>query len=152
MMYKLGQSLELILGLILNVIRLIFSIILGGICLILSLFVVISLILIFKSEPTVVSEETFVDKVVVNSVDYSPERTYCTYVKSGMVYVPIRHKTYPRYNTTFTYKGEKFTIDSYHVYNQCKNLENKEVTCELKLITYKNKKSTVEIEDIVESH
>lgn len=75
--------------------------------------------------PKVVSEETFVDKVVVESVYYVYGYSYTTYVESGYSRVPITHSVPSKYKTTFNYNGETFTIDSYKIYKQCEDLINR---------------------------
>lgn len=86
--------------------------------------------LIIVSSPDVVSEKTFTDTVTVESVYYVPSRTTTTYAMSGKVMVPITNTVSSEYNTTFNYKGESFKVDDYAIYEECKNLVNKEVTCE----------------------
>ena len=105
--------------------------------------------IIIVCTPDVVSEKTFTDTVTVESVYYVPSRTNTTYVMSGKVMVPITNTVSSEYNTTFNYKGESFKVDDYDIYEECKNLVNKEVTCKLKLTTYDNDKISLKIEDII---
>lgn len=115
-----------------------------------AVFLILVLIGCIVLMPKVVSEETFVDKVVVESVDYVSGYSYTTYVGSGYSRVPITHTVPSKYNTTFNYNGETFTIDSYKIYKQCEDLINKEVTCEIKRTTYDNDKTDLKLENIVE--
>ena len=105
--------------------------------------------IIIAYTPDVVSEKTFTDTVTVESVYYVPSRTNTTYVMSGKVMVPITNTVSSEYNTTFNYKGESFKVDDYAIYEECKNLVNKEVTCKLKLTTYDNDETSLKIENII---
>ena len=99
--------------------------------------------------PGIVSEETFTDVAIVESVDYVPSTTSTSFAMSGKAMIPITNTTPAKYITTFNYKGEYLKVNNQSIYNECKNFSNKKVTCKLKLTTYDNNKTNLEIESVI---